>query len=89
MTPQALHQHRMKADGRCGRCCQPNDRDGTRCTFCLARNRAQVRSRRALLMALGRCIDCPQPSDGYTRCRRCRVAHTKNDKRRKAVPCAA
>jgi hypothetical protein len=84
VTPQALHQRRMKAEGRCVRCCRPKDTTTARCAFCAARNNAQVRSRRHQLIAQGRCTECREPAqDGYTRCFDCRVRHAEWDRQRR------
>lgn len=86
MTPQALHQSQMKAEGRCVRCCQPNDTTTTRCQFCMDRDNTQARSRRAILVALGKCQGCRKVAaqQGYTRCFQCRVAKAACDRRRRA-----
>lgn len=77
MTPQGLHQRRMREQGRCVTCCKVATTGRARCALCQRKSNLYRSLRRVKAVASGRCRECFAGFLGvtkFTKCLDCRVA---------------
>lgn len=61
----------LHVEGKCSTCRKPLDRGGWFCKECASKLKLRARNRSAERRERGLCVQCGNPSDGYSQCRSC------------------